>query len=402
MAERLPVRAKHVRYELPCQRATSVKCGTPNLHFDTFEACVTATVGAERRGHLASFFTSQMQGYYEPEVLQAVTGRRLGSDRIGMGFPDPAPVISAAGQATSGIDLVVSAYDTIRRGPAVLAQTLLTLDHATSGRVVLALGAGEVKQLSGYGYSRKGALASQIDSLRCMRALLDSRGAPVHVDGEHWRIDGGRMPIRPYGDRPPPVWSTPGPPWEVIGGYADGMLTSLKRHRGGLPGFRHDVEQLRAATADSGRDVERLDVAGVALCLIADDRAMLRELTETRVARFYTMLLGADRGRQWRERGYLHPMGDEWGYARHAAPGRATAAQLSAAVDEVPPEAVGDLAFFAGTREQVAENLADYGSFGVTYASIVDYSGRIEPALAERAKDNVEFLVAELQLLSKG
>lgn len=274
-----------------------MKCGTPNLRFETFDACVSATAQAEERGHRASFFTSQMQGYYEPEVLQAVTGRPLGSDRIGMGYPDPAPVIAAAGQATSEIDLVVSAYDTVRRGPAVLAQTLLTLDHATRGRIVMALGAGEVKQLSGYGYTRKAALAKQSDTLRCLRALLDSGGAPVHVQGDYWRIDGGRMPIRPFGDHPPPIWSTPGPTWEVLGACADGMLTSLRRHRGGLDGFRHDVGQLRAATAGAGRDVDRLQVAGVVLCLIAEDQRALTEMMNSRVARFYTLLLGADRGR---------------------------------------------------------------------------------------------------------
>jgi phthiodiolone/phenolphthiodiolone dimycocerosates ketoreductase len=252
-----------------------VKCGTPNLRFDSFEACVSATMEAESRGHRASFFTSQMQGYYEPEILAAVTGRHLGSDRIGMGFPDPAPVVAAAGQATTDIDLVISAYDTVRRGPAVIAQTLLTLDHATRGRVTLALGAGEVKQLSGYGYGRKGALDKQTDGLRCLRALLDSNGAPVHVNGEHWRLDGGRMPIRPFGAMPPPIWSTPGPPWEVIGACADGLLTSVRRHPGGLAGFRHDVGRLREATAAAGREVDRLQVAGVALCLIVEDQSML-------------------------------------------------------------------------------------------------------------------------------
>ncbi len=373
-----------------------MKCGTPNLRFDTFDACVSSTVEAERRGHRASFFTSQMQGYYEPEVLEAVTGRRLGSDRIVMGFPDPAAVISAAGQATTEIDLVISAYDTVRRGPAVLAQTLLTLDHATRGRVVMALGAGELKQLAGYGYSRKSALAKQIDGLRCLRALLDSGGAPVHVDGQHWHLDGGRMPIRPYGELPPPVWSTPGPPWEVIGACADGLLTSLRRHRGGLSGFGHDVNKLRTATAAAGRDVERLEIAGVVLCLIAEDRATLSELTNSRVARFYTLLLGADRGARWRDHGYRHPLGDQWGYAKHAAPGRATAAELKAAVDQVPAEAVGDLAFFVGTRDQVAETLTEYAAAGLTYASIVDYSGRIDPSLAQNANDNVEFLIGEL------
>ena len=377
-----------------------MKCGTPNLRFETFEACVSATVQAEHLGHRASFFTSQMQGYYEPEVLQAVTGRQLGSDRVGMGFPDPAPVIAAAGQATSEIDLVISAYDTVRRGPAVLAQTLLTLDHATRGRVIMALGAGEVKQLSGYGYSRKGVLAKQIDSLRCLRALLDAGGAPVHVHGQHWRLDGGRMPIRPFGDRPPPIWSTPGPPWEVIGACADGLLTSLRRHRGGLDGFRDDVGELRAAMARAGRDVDRLQVGGVALCLIAEDRATLTEMMNSRVTRFYTLLLGADRGARWREFGHQHPLGDDWGYARCAAPGRATADELSAAVDQVPPEAVADLAFFAGTRDQVCETLADYAAAGLTYASIVDYSGRIDSSLAQNAKDNVEFLISELQGLS--
>lgn len=302
-----------------------MRCGTPNLRFETFEGCVAATVEAERSGHRASFLTSQMQGYYPPEVLEAVTGRRLGSDRIGMGFPDPAPVISAAGQATTNIDLVISAYDTVRRGPAVLAQTLLTLDHATRGRVIMALGAGKNKQLAGYGYSRKNALAKQTDSIRCLRAMLDSGGAPVHVDGEHWRIDGGRMPIRPFGTRPPPIWSTPGPPWEILGDCADGMLTSLRRHRGGLDGFRHDVDQLRTATTAAGRDAERMDVAGVVLCLIAEDRKTLQELVNSRVARFYTLLLGADRGAQWRDRGYRHRSvtnGDMPGMRRPVVPPR--------------------------------------------------------------------------------
>ncbi len=277
---------------------------------------------------------------------------------------------------------------------------VLTLDHAARGRVVMAVGAGEVKQLSGYGYSRKHALAKQVDSLRCLRALLDAGGAPVHVDGRHWRIDGGRMPIRPYWAEPPPIWTTSGPPWEVIGACADGLLTSLRRHRGGLDGFRHDVAELRVAAARAGRDVDRLQAGGVVLCLIAQDRATLTEMMSSRVTRFYTLLLGADRGASWRDRGYRHPLGDDWGYARCAAPARATAAELNAAVDRVPPQAVADLTFFAGTREQVCETLADYAAAGLTYAPIVDYSGRLDPSLAENARDNVEFLASELRGLS--
>ncbi len=372
-------------------------CGSPNLTFSSYDACVQAAVDAEARGDGAMFFTSQMQGYYEPQVLEEVTGRRLGSDRIGMGFPDPAPLIAAIGQRTTAIELLITAYDTIRRGPAVLAQTLLTLDHATRGRTTLALGAGELKQLAGYGYSRRHARQKLAEGLRSLRALLDANGEPVHSPGDHWPIDGGRLPIRPYGERPPPILATPGPDWELLGSCADGLLTSLRRHPGGLDGFRSDVASLRTATAAAARDPAALHFAGVALCLVHEDPVVLRELQESRVARFYTLLLGADRGVAWRDRGHVHPLGDDWGYARHAAPGRATIAELNAAVDTVPPEAVADLAFFCGSREQVAEKLAAHGAAGLTHASIVDYSARIDPSLTAASATNVAFLIDELQ-----
>lgn len=181
-----------------------------------------------------------------------------------------------------------------------------------------------------------------------------------------------------------------------MGACADGLLTSLRRHRGGLAGFRRDVGELRAATVRAGRDVDRLQFAGIVLCLIAEDRATLTEIMNSRVVRFYTPLLGADRGVQWLDRGYRHPLGDDWGYARCAAPGRTTATELSAAVDQVPPQAVADLAFFAGTRDQVCETLAAYAAAGLTYASIVDYSGRIDPSLAQNASENVDFLITQL------
>jgi hypothetical protein len=61
---------------------------------------------------------------------------------------------------------------------------------------------------------------------------------------------------------------------------------------------------------------------------------------------------------------------------------------------------VADLAFFAGTRDEVCETLAGSAAAGLTYASIVDYSGRVDQSLAQNARDNVEFLINELQGLS--
>lgn len=90
-----------------------------------------------------------------------------------------------------------------------------------------------------------------------------------------------------------------------MGACADGLLTSLRRHRGGLAGFRRDVGELRAATVRAGRDVDRLQFVGIVRCLIAEDRATLTEMMNSRVVRFYTLLLGAS--------GSIADIGTRWG-----------------------------------------------------------------------------------------
>lgn len=65
-------------------------------------------------------------------------------------------------------------------------------------------------------------------------------------------------------------------------------------------------------------------------------------------------------------------------------------------IDQVTPQAVDGLVFFAGTREQVCQRLADYAGTGLIYGSIVDYNGRTNPARAGMPGKR-GFLVTELQ-----
>src|SRR3954452_2182907 len=69
-------------------------------------------------------------------------------------FYDPFVLAAIAAASTEALGVAVTT-DSLRRGPAELWQTMATLASATSGRAVLMLGAGEVKQTKPYGHPRR-------------------------------------------------------------------------------------------------------------------------------------------------------------------------------------------------------------------------------------------------------
>ena len=72
---------------------------------------------------------------------------------------DPVPVVAAAAAATRDIRLGIGVTDVIRRHPASLAQTALTLDHLTGGRFVLGVGSGEALNLEPFGVTNERPLS---------------------------------------------------------------------------------------------------------------------------------------------------------------------------------------------------------------------------------------------------
>src|ERR1700756_2373344 len=72
-------------------------------------------------------------------------------------FFDPAVVITRAAERTTGLKFLYGVLDSVRRSPFIVAQTMLSLDHATKGRTITVVGAGELKQMKPYGHSRVGS-----------------------------------------------------------------------------------------------------------------------------------------------------------------------------------------------------------------------------------------------------
>ena len=61
-------------------------------------------------------------------------------------------VAAAAAVLTKNMPIATSVVDTVRRHPAMLAQTALTIDHLSKGRFILGLGSGELENTVPYGF----------------------------------------------------------------------------------------------------------------------------------------------------------------------------------------------------------------------------------------------------------
>src|SRR3954451_8793137 len=60
---------------------------------------------------------------------------------------DGMAVAAAAAVLTTNVSLATSVVDTVRRHPALLAQSALTIDHLSRGRFILGLGSGETENI---------------------------------------------------------------------------------------------------------------------------------------------------------------------------------------------------------------------------------------------------------------
>src|ERR1700748_175010 len=89
---------------------------------------------------------------------------------------DGLAVAAAAAALTKNVPLVSAVVDTVRRHPAMLAQTALTIDHVARGRFVLGVGSGESENTLPDRFEFARPVARFEEALRLIRLLWESHG----------------------------------------------------------------------------------------------------------------------------------------------------------------------------------------------------------------------------------
>ncbi len=167
---------------------------------------------------------------------------------------------------TGNAQIATSVVDTVRRHPAMLAQTALTISHLSGGRFILGVGSGELENTVPYGFDFAKPVSRFEESLKVIRLLWESEG-PVDFSGEFYQLAHARLDTEPCEGRYPPIWiGAVGPRMlKITGRYADGWWPA------GVfspEDYAEKLQFIRTAADQAGRDPMAIVPALLNFCLL--------------------------------------------------------------------------------------------------------------------------------------
>jgi len=292
-------------------------------------------------------------------------------------FADAFVIAAMAAAVTDNLGVGVST-DAVRRGPAELMQTMLTLAAATEGRATLMLGAGEAKQTQPFGYRRAEGLARLEDTLRLCRLLVECE-EPFDFEGRYWTFRrawlGGARPYRPK------IWAVGGGPQliDLAARYADGFVTAVPLAVTSPERYAEQVADIKRRLEGYGRDPEVFDFAVMAQTLLHDDQELIRRSLDNPLLRWIAAVFGRLNQAAWEDEGIEPVFPRDWHYAVKLIPTEWTADEVYAVTEKVP-ETMLRKSFYHGPVKEVAATLDEYVQAGATWVATVDLLPLVLPA----------------------
>jgi len=281
---------------------------------------------------------------------------------------DGLAVAAATAVLTHNTPLATSVVDTVRRHPSSLAQTALTISHLSQGRFILGLGCGETENTVPYGFDFNKPVGRFEESLKVINLLWHSDG-PVDFEGEFYQLHHARLDTEPYAGKFPPIWIAASGPrmLRLTGEYADGWWPAGVYSPAE---YGEKLQVIHSAAESAGRDPNAITPALIFTCLLGDE-AELETIIQAPLVKAFVLQIPASK---LSERGFRHPMGDDWRGIQDINPSTLTREKILDMLEKVDPESI--LALVPnGTPQQVAEILRGYCEAGLRVPKILDYGG---------------------------
>ena len=150
-------------------------------------------------------------------------------------WPEAICAMTAAALNTSRILIGSGTTDVLRRHPALLAQSMATLDHLSDGRAILGLGAGEAMNLAPFGIPQRHACSKLREAIIVMRNLWAAGAThPARYEGEFYHLHDAYLQIAAKSRLP-----------VYVGAFAPKMLALTGELADGWIPFSHTPETYR-------------------------------------------------------------------------------------------------------------------------------------------------------------
>ena len=338
--------------------------------------------------HMVSFWPDSI---WTPEFTDLATASPSPHRHL-----DGMAVAAAAAVLTENVPIATSVVDTVRRHPASLAQSALTIDHLAKGRFILGVGSGESENIEPYGFDFDRPVSRFEEALQVIRLLWESDG-PVDFDGRFHRLRHARLDTEPYDGRFPPIWIGASGPrsLDITGRYADGWWPA----GAWTPqDYAQKLARVRESAERAGRDPMAITPCFIQVCVMGRDDTALAEIMNAPLVKSFLLQVSAELLGSY---GFDHPMGHDWRGFHDIDPSALTRERIVDFLDRVEPEMI--LAVVPhGTPKQVARMVKEYVEAGLRVPKILDYGAMAGLDYAAASAENVRAAEDELIALCGG
>jgi phthiodiolone/phenolphthiodiolone dimycocerosates ketoreductase len=279
---------------------------------------------------------------------------------------DALALAAAVAALTKHVSIATSVVDTVRRHPAMLAQTALTLDHLAKGRFILGVGSGETENTVPYGFDFRKSVSRFEESLQVIKLLWETDG-PVDFEGAFYHLKHARLDTEPYQGRFPQIWVGSGGPrmLAITGRYADGWWPTnawTPEH------YAQKLNLVRQSAERAGRDPLAMVPALMQTCFLADDEAQLEEILSSPLVKAWMLMPSAEVTSQF---GFNHPFGESWRGYQDIDPAKLPRERVIELLNKVRPEMIRKLVP-CGTPKQVAREVKGFMDAGARVVNVMD------------------------------
>jgi phthiodiolone/phenolphthiodiolone dimycocerosates ketoreductase len=311
----------------------------------------------EEKGYDALWFTDHLLGWYPNEIWKETAfAARYPSCHM---FYDVFCSICYIAPATQRIRLGISVTEVIRRHPVVVLQQAVTANHATNGRFILGIGAGEAENTIPYGFDFKHQVARLEEALRLIKIMLSAEyGERISFQGRFFKLEDAIFDLKPVGKMP--IW---------LGAHGDKMLRLTAKYCDGwLPAilppevYAERSRKLEEFAKKEGRNPDEIK-KGLFVSLVVDEKKEeVERLLRTPILKIHALLLPSE---FYEARGYRHPLGKFYGPLDYI-PTKYTKDQIMEAIAKVPDD-ISRIAFVCGTPNEIVKRFEEYEKLGVEH-----------------------------------
>jgi F420-dependent oxidoreductase-like protein len=200
---------------------------------------------------------------------------------------DAFSIISVIALNTKRIKLGTGIVSVYSRTPAIIAQTIATLDEISGGRMMLGLGtSGPAVIEDWHGVKYEKPLRRTQEYVEIIRQVIG--GGRVNYHGEIFKLKKFRLQFKPIRENIPIYIASTGPKnIRLTGEIADGWIPFLVP----IQSLEETIERLHSGARESGRDPERIKICPYLPALVSEDVDLSIKLVKEYIA-FYVGSMG--------------------------------------------------------------------------------------------------------------